>query len=327
MKFILIGRSLFILSVLALLFGAISLVYAADHGSGLTDNNSEGTQPRVVWPLPAPEPGPIPVPANVVIPDPPLSLMTEKFSVNAGVFSGSISSGGNQNNQTPFSSEETFGINDRAILFPNLRLMFRLAERQRFEFEYFRSRRSGGLTNANTYPSYLEPDTEFYDSTVYTVSKAIESSEMEWRTIKGRFALDLLRGDRYWFAAFFGLQYDQALFALQSPILIDPMVPQSQARTFRRTVWGMTDILPTVGFELAWMIDPNKHWSILVRHEKVQSTKTTHADLQYRWHPNISLGVGYTSYKNIMKIDATSLQGMELNFSMVGPEAFLRFSY
>lgn len=320
MKLGCLGRSLLVLLTVAFSLGAMPVVYADDQGAVLTNNN-EAMQPRVVWPLPAPESEPIPVPANVLIAEPPLSLMTEKFSVNLGFFSGSISSGGNQNGQTPFSGEETFGINDHSLLFPNLHLMFRLTERQRFEFEYFSSRRSGGLTKSGSYPKYLEPDVAYYDPSVYTISKDIESSEMEWRTVKGRFALDLFRGNRYWAAAFFGVQYDQGLFVVQAPITTNP-----QAKSFRRTVWGMTDVLPTFGVELAFMIDSAKHFSVLVRNEQVKSTKTLHADVQYRWHPNVSLGLGYTSFKNIMKSDGAS-QGMELNFSMSGPEAFLRFSY
>lgn len=293
------------------------LVSAADQQDASIQEGAAAERPRVVWPLPDSIPDPIPLPANVSTPEPPLSLMTERFSINAGIFSGSITSGGNQDNKTPFSGEQTFGLSGRTSVFPNLQIKFRVADRLNFGFSYLRVDRMGGVTN--TYPDYFVDDLKDY----FGHTQSVESSQMEWRVLRGSLAFDFLRGDRYKVAGLFGLQYDQAFFALQTPI--PALVPQ--APYFRRIVWGMTDVLPTIGVEAIFMLDASKRWSVLLRNEQIKTAKTVHADLQYRWRPNISAGLGYTNFSNSMKAGAAPASSMELNFAVSGPELFLRYSY
>jgi len=316
MKFIIKGRLLCLLIVVIDLCQA-PLVSAANQQGSSIQAGAEADKHRVVWPLPDSIPEPIPLPANVSTPEPPLSLMTERFSINAGVFSGSITSGGNQDNKTPFSSEQTFGLSARTTVFPDLHIKFRMADRLHFGFDYLRVDRMGGATS--NYPDYFVEELKDY----FGKAQIVASSQMEWRVLRGSFFFDLLRGERYKVSGLFGLQYDQAFFALQTPI--PPLVPQ--APYFKRVVWGMTDVLPTIGVEAVFMIDPAKRWSIVFRDEQVKATKMVHADLQYRWRPNIPAGVGYTRLSNAIKADATLSSSMELNFKISGPEIFLRYSY
>ncbi|HXY98274.1 MAG TPA: hypothetical protein VEH00_15030, partial [Steroidobacteraceae bacterium] len=51
-----------------------------------------------------------------------------------------------------------------------------------------------------------------------------------------------------------------------------------------------------------------------------------HGDLQYRWNPYFSLGVGFTSMRISLSGDSGSIPGV-VAMSFKGPEAFVRFSY
>jgi hypothetical protein len=51
-----------------------------------------------------------------------------------------------------------------------------------------------------------------------------------------------------------------------------------------------------------------------------------HGDLQYRWNPYFSLGLGFTTMRASVSGDSGSIPG-EVSMSFKGPEAFIRFSY
>ena len=51
-----------------------------------------------------------------------------------------------------------------------------------------------------------------------------------------------------------------------------------------------------------------------------------HGDLQYRWNPYFSLGVGFTSMRIALSGDSGSIPGT-VGMSFKGPEAFFRLSY
>lgn len=276
-------------------------------------SNQEGFERRPVWPIPGPETeekAQSQSPARV---ESPLNILNERFYVSAGIHLVSIDSGGSQNNSQPFSSEQTFGLDNQATFFPNLQLMFRLGDRQRVVIDYLKLRRIGGV--AQVYPDYFGSVLNYQE---------VQSSEMSWRTFRARIAIDILRSDRYSVAGVFGVEHDDALLALQTHL--PNASPQSLY--FQRVLWGMTDIRATLGGELVVLLDTDRKWSILLRDEHSKnSTQTIHADVQFRWRPNISVGFGYSSFKvsNIVKV--SPLPEVQLNFSSSGPEAFLKLSY
>ena len=51
-----------------------------------------------------------------------------------------------------------------------------------------------------------------------------------------------------------------------------------------------------------------------------------HLDIQYRWKPNVALGLGYSDFGFDVEIDDADLPG-QLDLGASGPELFFRVSF
>jgi hypothetical protein len=51
-----------------------------------------------------------------------------------------------------------------------------------------------------------------------------------------------------------------------------------------------------------------------------------HEDVQYRWKPNFSLGVGYSTVRAKLALQTGNFPGL-FQMSVEGPEAFFRVSF
>jgi hypothetical protein len=51
-----------------------------------------------------------------------------------------------------------------------------------------------------------------------------------------------------------------------------------------------------------------------------------HADVQYRWRRNFSVGLGYTAIESDLEVDDEDFPGA-FNLDVAGPELFFRVSF
>jgi hypothetical protein len=282
-----------------------------------------------VWPLPTP---PVDEQRERLNEPPPLlppSVLTDRFGVSLGVFPALLGSNGRVDSSTfltgrgtPFTGEGDLALRDRKVMFPDASLMLRLGSRERVDFSVLQFDRVGALTLAQPI-SYL--------NATYNPGDRLQS-EFDWRVMKGAVLIDVLHGDRYAVSLLAGIQVEQIFSALQVDV-----------RSIRNSV-SATGVLPVVGLEATWLFGPNSRWSLVGRGEyfnterlyfvyraqQFGATRDLRANLQYRWYPNVSLGLGYTNFRASAEVQTATplfLSTGVFGFAASGPEVFFRVSF
>ena len=282
-----------------------------------------------VWPLPT---TPVEAKRELLaepVPTPPPSVLTDRFGVSIGTFAAHLRSGGQVDRSvyplssgTPFGAESDLGLIDRKLMFPDVSVMLRLGSRARVDFSFLQSNRVGTVILGRQI-SYLNG--------TYNPGDRLQS-ELDWRVMKGNALIDVLHGDRYAVSLLAGVQVEETLSLLQVDL-----------RSSKNSV-SATGVMPVVGLEATWLFGANSRWSLVGRGDyfntqrlyyvyKAQqfgATRNLHADLQYRWTPNVSLGLGYTNFRVTAEVQtvtpSTSSIGA-LGFAAKGPEAFFRVAF
>jgi hypothetical protein len=188
--------------------------------------------------------------------------------------------------------------------------MFRMRERHKLRVEYYEGDRSASHVLAN--------DIVFGNQT-YLTGQQVQSS-VNWRSFGLTYTYSLIHTDS------FELGTGLGVFGLQAEAMgAVPATGQSADE------WA-AEPLPTLPLDLTWCI--SKRFSLNARANYISahvsgyhgSFSDLHGDLQYRWNPYFSLGLGYTSLHLSVSGDSRSWAGVA-NSTFKGPEAFIRFSY
>ena len=87
-----------------------------------------------------------------------------------------------------------------------------------------------------------------------------------------------------------------------------------------------------VGLDFAFRI--SRRWSVTWRGQYFHASLNNfdgwladiHEDVQYRWKPNFTVGVGYTSIRAKLALATGNFPG-QFNMSLQGPMAFFRVSF
>ncbi|HXZ60180.1 MAG TPA: hypothetical protein VEG26_08330 [Steroidobacteraceae bacterium] len=210
---------------------------------------------------------------------------------------------------TPVNAERDLGLPSR-LHQGRVEFMFRLRERNKLRVEYYEADRSATQQLAN--------NIVFGDQT-FLAGQVVQSS-VNWRTFGLTYTYSLYRSDRFEVGTGLGVFFMEAETMGAVPA------------TGQATDKSAAEPLPTLPLDLTWCI--SRRFSVTARGNYVKaalngfngSYTELHGDLQYRWNPYFSLGVGFTSMRLDLSGDANTVPGV-VDMSFKGPEAFIRFSY
>lgn len=189
-------------------------------------------------------------------------------------------------------------------------LMFRLRDRNRIAADFLE------LDQAGTAPLGRSV---VFGSQAFKAGSVV-SAALQWRTMGLRWTYAFIQNDRFELGAGVGLH----LMDLD----VHGKVP-SQFASYETSVAG---VLPTPVIESAWRI--TRRFSVTARAQylraAIQGTSGAlgdfHADAQFRWVPNLSIGAGYSLVR--LKLDSRTQSNPGLvGIRLRGPEVFVRASF
>jgi hypothetical protein len=210
---------------------------------------------------------------------------------------------------TPVSAERDLGLPAR-IYQGRVEFMFRLRERNKLRVEYNGVSRSAGHD--------LTSDIVF-GNTTFLAGEEVQTS-VSSRAFGLTYTYSIIHNDT------FELGTGLGLFDLQAEAMGSiPATGQASDESAAQAV-------PTLPVDFVWCM--SRRFSLNARGNYVKANVSgysgsftdLHGDLQYRWNPYFSLGLGYTSVRISVSGDSSSFAGV-VSASYRGPEAFFRFSY
>ena len=213
---------------------------------------------------------------------------------------------------TAVNAESAFGLPDK-LNKGRVEFMFRLRDRNKVRVDYFEADRSGSTVLAN--------DVVFSNQTFLAGLSA--QSTFDWKQFDITYTYSFIRNDH------FEVGTGLAVYFLQ----IDATLSQAQpfAIALHQEVSAATPF-PALPLDVTWAI--SRRWAVSARGAYLKATVSgfrgwyadLHEDLQYRWNPNLALGIGYSSTRASLTRNSGSFPGY-VNLSISGPEAFLRLSF
>jgi hypothetical protein len=210
---------------------------------------------------------------------------------------------------TPLNAERDLGLPARMHQ-GRVEFMFRMRERNKMRVEYYEADRSANQTLANTI---------VFGNQTFLGGEIVQTS-VNWRSFGLTYTYSLYRSDRFEVGTGLGVYFLQAEAMGAVPA------------TGQETDKSAAEPLPTLPLDLTWCI--SRRFAATARANYVRAALSgfngsftdLHGDLQYRWNPYFSLGLGFTSMHISLSGDSGSIPGV-VSMSFKGPEAFIRFSY
>ncbi|GAC1451211.1 MAG: hypothetical protein PVSMB6_00130 [Steroidobacteraceae bacterium] len=245
------------------------------------------------------------------------SPITDHFYASAALYSASVrtslrvdpSNAARGVSGTPLSAERDLGLPAR-LTQGRVEFMFRLGERSKVRMDYFEASRTADHVLANA--------VVFGDQTFAPGSRTHAS--LDWKLFGLTYTYSFYRTDRLEIGSGIGVYFLQA--EAHGSV---PAQNQSQDES-------AADPFPTLPLDLSWRISRRLAFTGRVNYLKTSLSQfhgwlaDSHADLQFRCNPNLSLGLGYTSMRTSYNRNQGSFTG-SLYLSYNGPEALLRLSF
>ena len=245
---------------------------------------------------------------------PPPSPITDHFALRGIYFQPTLTTDGRFDSDagtagTPFSGETDLGLDDVANQ-GRMELAFRMRERHLLRADYFKLSRYG----ENTLTRQLN-----FRNQVFRVNDRV-ATNLDWRMIGFNYTWSALRRESFELGVGLGLH-----------LLDADSRAEIRARNIRETGSG-TAVLPTLGLDGTWRFA--RRWSVggFVRYLSVGTSDIDgsfadyHLDVQYRWKPNVAIGVGYSGIDLDAEVSDADLPG-KLAIKAAGPEVFFRVSF
>lgn len=213
---------------------------------------------------------------------------------------------------TPINAESDLGI-DSSDFEPKFQAMVRVGERHRLRFDYFTLDRTGQTTITDTPIVFRDAILQVGDPVVTTMSL---------RSLGISYEYSFIHREKFELAATFGIN-DTDLSA------------RARVTTETRHVNQMEDQagpFPTLGLDSTYVLSKRFYFDARAQYFKVAVDHLTgtvsffELDAVYRYRPNISFALGYTT----ARADIDSRQpkdGGYFDLSSKGPEAFVRVAF
>ncbi len=266
----------------------------------------------------APKPAEVPAaqPRAVVSASP----VTDLFAFRAGYYLGSAATKGRVDDTatnstgTPFSLEDDFHFTPHAHQL-RVEMMFRMRDRHRLRVDMWELDRT----------SVAAPSTIItYGGNTFTPADSVQS-RFDWRQIDFTYSYSLLRGERYELGLGLGLHLLQAEAEAQ-------VAPSATRPTAVHEDFSGAGPFATVAIDGSWRFTRRFAFSARGQYLRLHVSSLTaalndyHADVQFRWRPNLAVGVGYQSTQTRLEVQDRANNGY-MSLDLHGPELFLRTSF
>jgi hypothetical protein len=210
---------------------------------------------------------------------------------------------------TEVIAEDDFGLDDN-LTQGRMELLFRMRDRNRLRVDYFKTDRTGD--------EVMDRAIDFGDETFQINERVF--SELKWRMFGFTYMRSIFLRERFEMGVGLGLYLLEAAARAEVP-----------ARFSREEVDGV-GAFPTPALDLTWRI--SSRFSVTARGQyfstSVDEFKGSigdfHADVQYRWRRNFSVGLGYTAIESDLEVNDDDFPGA-FNLDVAGPELFFRVSF
>ena len=229
------------------------------------------------------------------------SPITDHFALSGIYFLGHVSTTGFINPSN--------GLNSR-LNQAQMELIFRLRTRHRLRVNYFKSDRNGdqALTRTVSFGGETFNDGD------------IVQSELNLTMLSFTYTYSVIRTERFEVGAGIGLH------------LLDAQARGMDETAERSAQTSGSGPFPTLALDATWRI--SQRFALTARGNYLSATINGvsgalgdyHADLQYRWTPNIVLGLGYEELQARLTVTRSSLPA-GFDFRTRAPEAFFRVSF
>jgi hypothetical protein len=243
------------------------------------------------------------------------SPITDKFALRASFFHAAVETDLRLDDPgVPLSGTALSGAHDlgfkRAENDGMAELMFRLRDRNRITVDYLELDQAGTTTLSRPL---------LFGNQVFSPGDTLSSS-LQWRTMGFAWTYAVIQNDRFELGAGVAVH------------LMDLDVRGEVPSRFANYETSLAGALPTPVIESAVRI--SRRFSVTGRAEYLKGALNStsgvladfHADAQFRWVPNLALGVGYSIVR--LELDSVTVSNPGLvNLRLRGPEAFVRASF
>jgi hypothetical protein len=210
---------------------------------------------------------------------------------------------------TNLSAERDLGLDSR-LNQGRMEMMFRLRERNKLRVDFTEINRDA--------THQLTKTITFGDQTFAATSQLW--SQIDWRIFGLTYTYSILHNDRVELGTGLAVSFLQA-----------EAQAQDNATQQRQEVSG-AGAFPTIPLDFALRI--SQRWAITARAQYYHATLNnfdgwladSHEDVQYRWRPNFTVGLGYSSIRAKLGLHTGHFPG-EFSMSLEGPEFFFRVSF
>jgi hypothetical protein len=253
------------------------------------------------------------VPARPAVASPP-SPLTDSFALRGVYYQPGVETTGRFDSDlgtagTPFAAEVDFGLDDE-INQGRMELTFRIRDRHRLRADYLKIDRSGDLGLARTVA---------FRNRTFNTGDRVESN-FNFRVLGLTYGWSFWKREQFEIGAGVGFH----LLETETRAVV-------RARSIREEGSGV-GVLPSLALDGTWRFA--RRWSITGRLQHLSvsandiegSFSDHHVDVQYRWKPNVAIGLGYSVFNLDAEIQDDDLPG-QLEFDTQGPELFFRVSF
>lgn len=256
---------------------------------------------------------PLPPPKKPVTPSP----ITDRFYVRGIYYAPHVKTDLqiNQHNApagvvgTSLRAERDLGLESR-LNQGRFEMMFRLKERNKIRVDFLDVDRSATHQLAQTIS---------FGNETFPVASLL-SSHVDWRIFSITYTYSIFHNDR------FELGTGLAVHLLQAEAQAQDNTTQA-----KQDVTG-AGAFPTIPLDFAFRI--SRRWAVTAYAQYFHASvgnfdgwlADVHEDVQYRWKPSFSVGVGYSSFRAKLALNTGNFPG-KFAESLEGPEAFFRVSF
>jgi len=250
----------------------------------------------------------------------PASPITDQFALRAGYYLGSASTAGRVDNAatnsigTPFSLEDDFHASPHAHQ-GRVEMMFRMRDRSRLRVDMWELNRDAIAS---------PPRSIVYGGNTFTPADTVHST-FDWRQVDFTYTYSILQTRRVELGLGLGVHLVQA--EAEAQVAAGASRPTAVHEDF--TGAGP---FATLAFDGSWRFTRRFAFSARGQYLRLHVSSVTaalsdyHADVQFRWRPNLALGVGYQYTQARLEVQNSANNGY-LRLDLKGPELFLRASF
>lgn len=213
---------------------------------------------------------------------------------------------------TTLSGEDDLGLDDKVDQ-GRMEFDIRMRENNHMRIDYFKLSRFSQVLLPRDIVFGDIPPTQTQEGTLWR-------TKLDWRVLTLTYTYSFVHTDRFEGGLGLGIH------------IIEAHAEGSEPGTLIREKADEVGIFPTVAASLAFRI--SKRWSVTARGQQFSASPEDfdgmmsdyHADIQYRWRKNFSVGLGYTMLKTDLTVFDPD-QPLLFNLDTRGPEVFFRASF